>query len=155
MKLKIQCDWCGNVIMHRMSHKNRNKHFFCCKECSYQFKSKKVLVKCDWCEKEFLKKESDIKRTKHDFCSHKCSVDFYRWTGLNEKNAKVDGKEIHRKIVEEATGRELLPNEEVHHIDFNHHNNNLDNLEVLSKSKHAKIHAARKGRGKDGRFIKT
>lgn len=149
------CDNCGVEFDCKPGHKARNKHFFCTRECGYAFKSKKKSVKCDWCEKEFPKKKSDIKRSKYNFCSVECCLGFKRWTGLTGRGVIVDGVYIHRKIIEDAIGRTLTSDEEVHHIDFNHHNNRLENLIILSKSEHSKIHAARKERDKSGRFVKT
>ena len=47
---------------------------------------------------------------------------------------------IHREVMEEHLGRKLERWEEVHHIDENRLNNDISNLEVLSKSEHAKLH---------------
>lgn len=46
-----------------------------------------------------------------------------------------------RLLVENKLGRKLLPGEDVHHIDENPLNNDLDNLEVISHSEHEKQHA--------------
>lgn len=154
MKLKI-CSNCNAEFIYEGRHSKRNKNFFCSYDCYIVFKTKKVNVKCDWCDKEFLKKRSDIARTKHNSCSHKCSYDYKKWTGLSEENPIVNGVKVHRIIATQKLGRELLPEEEVHHIDGNHTNNKIENIIVLSKSEHAKIHAARKDRDKYGRFIKA
>lgn len=45
----------------------------------------------------------------------------------------------------------------VHHIDFNHNNNDISNLQVVTKSEHTRIHNLanpRKRSSKNGRFIK-
>jgi len=52
----------------------------------------------------------------------------------------------HRYVAECKLGRLLRSGEEVHHIDHDRNNNDPKNLEVLSKSEHAKIHARRKTR---------
>ena len=46
-----------------------------------------------------------------------------------------------RVIMENFLGRKLLPEEEVHHKDGNPLNNEIDNLEVMTKAEHLKIHA--------------
>lgn len=46
-----------------------------------------------------------------------------------------------RVIMENHLGRKLLPNEEVHHKDDNPLNNDIDNLEVLTKEEHLRLHA--------------
>ena len=47
---------------------------------------------------------------------------------------------VHRKVMEENLGRKLESSEIVHHIDGNTLNNSLDNLELTTRSKHAKEH---------------
>ena len=47
----------------------------------------------------------------------------------------------HIYIIEKNLGRSLTENEIVHHLDNNPNNNKIENLIVLDKSQHAKIHA--------------
>lgn len=47
---------------------------------------------------------------------------------------------LHRVVMENKIDRNLLPGEDVHHKDENKSNNASDNLEVLTKSEHSKIH---------------
>lgn len=47
----------------------------------------------------------------------------------------------HVLIIEEHLGRYLFDNEVVHHRDRNRSNNTLGNLQVMTQSEHAKIHA--------------
>ena len=47
----------------------------------------------------------------------------------------------HVYFVEKELGRQLLPGEEVHHLDMNRLNNRLENLIVISESQHTKLHA--------------
>ena len=68
---------------------------------------------------------------------------------------RENGQVTYRTIAGEVLGRDLTSAEEVHHIDGNHFNNNPENLIVLTKSEHSKIHASRKERGENGRFVKA
>lgn len=57
--------------------------------------------------------------------------------GIGHHLADVRGYAYeHRLVAEQKTGRWLLPNEHVHHIDGNKQNNKPDNLEVLTSSQH-------------------
>lgn len=60
------------------------------------------------------------------------------------KRMKVNGKCIdeHRLVVEQAIGRKLLSTEIVHHKDGNKLNNAIENLEIMSRSEHARLHTA-------------
>lgn len=46
----------------------------------------------------------------------------------------------HIVVAEESIGRPLEKDECVHHLDFNRSNNRIDNLIVLLKSQHSKLH---------------
>lgn len=63
----------------------------------------------------------------------------------------------HVVLMEQAIGRRLADDECVHHIDHDKHNNSLDNLQLMTKSEHARLHAihALPNRNRDqlGRFI--
>lgn len=47
---------------------------------------------------------------------------------------------IYRFMMERKLGRELTSNEVVHHKDFNHENNKISNLQVMSRSEHSILH---------------
>lgn len=55
----------------------------------------------------------------------------------------IDGKYVyeHHLVMEERIGRYLRSGEVVHHIDGNKHNNNIDNLLLMTSSDHTKLHA--------------
>lgn len=55
----------------------------------------------------------------------------------------VNGKIVkkHRHIMENYLGRKLKATEVVHHIDGDGLNNNIENLEVMTKSEHSRHHA--------------
>ncbi len=48
--------------------------------------------------------------------------------------------EEHRYVMEQQLNRRLLPSEIVHHIDHDHNNNVISNLEITTRSEHARHH---------------
>lgn len=54
---------------------------------------------------------------------------------------KYKQNHLHRIVAEQKLGRKLIIGEIVHHIDGDKKNNSPGNLEVLTQSKHAKLHA--------------
>lgn len=81
----------------------------------------------------------------------------YRWKGgfwINKSGYKIleikrNGKRYrireHRLVMEEYLGRKLTVKEDVHHKDGNKLNNEISNLELMSKSEHSKLHHKLKG----------
>ena len=149
------CDYCGKEFVSNNKHSNRNKHYFCSRECGWKYKDKRVPVICEWCGKEFVKKSSDISRSEHNFCSEECCLEYRNMAAPQTANQRVAGEVLYRYIAGKKIGRELTAEDEVHHIDGNHMNNKPENLVVVSKSEHAKIHASRKERDEYGRFVKS
>ena len=62
---------------------------------------------------------------------------YYVITSTKEGN---NGKRLHRLIYEDYHGITLSPTDDIHHIDGNKLNNNLDNLELLSHAEHSRYH---------------
>ena len=63
----------------------------------------------------------------------------YRITSGKEGN---HGKMLHRLIYEDYHKCTLLPWANIHHRNFNKHDNRIENLQLLSASDHQKIHKA-------------
>lgn len=59
-----------------------------------------------------------------------------------------DGKQVmeHRWLLEQYLGRKLLDSEVVHHINGRRRDNRIENLQIMSKSDHAKLHDAERVR---------
>lgn len=110
--------------------------------------------KCKQCDSIFRRSQCEIARGRIHYCSPKCSG--LAHTGVNSptykrgyflnsygyKRIRVGNtyKYEHRHLVEEALGRTLTNDEDVHHIDGDKLHNTLSNLEVLSKANHARKH---------------
>lgn len=64
------------------------------------------------------------------------------------KRCMRDGKFVyeHRWVMEQYLGRPLLRSEHVHHINGDQKDNRIENLEILSRSDHAKAHHGNTGR---------
>jgi hypothetical protein len=89
---------------------------------------------CSWCKKALTKKQKK-------FCSIRCYGLSRRGSGKSHIRIRVNGKReyLHRWKVEQRI-RKLEPDEIVHHIDENKHNNSLQNFEILS-GRAAHLHA--------------
>ena len=121
-----------------------------------EFKSKKCLFCGSTFKRERdnsgrLQDSSLFKRRK--FCTHMCYLHYnsgphhYKWKGGVAHYCtgyifhSRTGRGIHRIVMERYIGRKLKEREVVHHIDGNKKNNDINNLEIMSQSEHAKLHA--------------
>ena len=72
-----------------------------------------------------------------------CKGGGYMYCRTNPIHPKANSKglyPLHRVLMENKIGRNLLTTEHVHHKDENKYNNHIDNLELLTVSDHAKLH---------------
>ena len=58
------------------------------------------------------------------------------------KTIQVNGKQkrLHRCVMEAYLGRELDTSELVHHKNHDKHDNRIENLEIVTRSEHKKMH---------------
>lgn len=109
---------------------------------------------CSNCKQIFTAKRHN--KTAMVFCSQKCSKEYM----VGEKSPFfIDGisthaggylvkrvgrkkqQLLHRHVMEQHLGRELLEEEQVHHKDGNKINNDIKNLEIMTCAEHARLHA--------------
>lgn len=156
MKIKVNCITCNKEfeVDKRVytDYIKRGYRFFCSKEC--RSLANKVKCVCENCGKEIYKYKSEIANSKygHVFCSKSCAASYnnsnYRrgennpnWidgTYKTEHYAKLAFRNyIHRCAI---CGLEEPCCLEVHHIDKNRQNMDLDNLVILCANCHLKVH---------------
>lgn len=64
------------------------------------------------------------------------------WYYISSNEHGHRGKALHRVIYEDYHKCTLLPWANIHHRNFNKHDNRIENLQLLSASEHQKIHKA-------------
>lgn len=156
-RLKIYtCIRCGKEFESRADMK--------CKYCSYECyhnairTGKKTYPRiCQHCGKPYQGRTETSK-----YCSAKCQnlarmgknhPLYKRGYSIDDGYRKVlSGKggyvKEHRKVVEDVLGRPLRTDEIIHHINVNRSDNRIENLTILSKSEHSKVHGYLRGLGK-------
>lgn len=110
-----------------------------------------IELKCDHCGNEFLRSKSSLNNSKSGkyFCSRECkdSAQKYMIEIQPEHYGTVTGKTVYRekalKYLPNCCNRcgfSVLAALQVHHIDRNRDNNNIENLEILCANCHSIEH---------------
>lgn len=117
---------------------------------------------CKKCGKDFIGRDKDNVIAR--YCSRKChfhdvttrerqiaagkaagALNILRLRGTGKVGyIKEYGRHQHRIVMEKKLGRRLTSQEIIHHIDHNKHNNHPDNLQLVTRSEHARIHFTKK-----------
>lgn len=148
------CETCGVEFSVRDSDrriKDGKVIRYCSKKCmGIGFRSG-ATKKCEWCGKDYY--ISNARADTRRFCSRKCVAN-YRASIADHKpyiengyviehhrgyNAKGNAKQ-HRLIVEEYLGRKLKANEIVHHVNGIKTDNRIENLQVMTRGEHSRLH---------------
>lgn len=154
------CVVCKEIFMKKLTPsamaKGRGK--VCSMECKAILNGltklkPRVEKECSNCKRKFLAKQSEVKRRSGvKFCSQKCSGNAYK-----EKTLSTDGywqvhvkpgtpgsnrgkMKEHRYVFQEFLCRPLLYSEIIHHKNHDKLDNRLENLELLTRKAHNKVH---------------
>ena len=146
----IICEVCGKpfsiLASAKRSREKRSKIRYCSMKCLGIGMSKKKPAICKNCGKEF-------ETTRNSFCSRQCVYEYKKKTGIAKKSGywyengyKVlylggkEGIKEHIKIMQDNLGRKLTSEEVVHHINGNILDNHIENLQLLTRAEHSRIH---------------
>lgn len=160
------CEVCGKPCYIRPSRLKKQKHITCSKECD-------SISRSNWM-KGIGNHQYGLKGELNSSFNNKYEMIYqgYKYIRINDHPFSVKNGWVreHRYIAEQyllndensinIEGKKYLKQElEVHHIDQNPLNNNPNNLMILTKSEHKRLHANLKKDiilrdKKTGRFIK-
>lgn len=95
---------------------------------------------CPVCEKDFETTRRRYRAVALRYCSQSC-YHAHRLTTSSYKGEDRTGQRLARAVMEKHLGRPLVKNEEVHHLDGNCLNNEIDNIMLFaSHSEHVRYH---------------
>ena len=131
-----ECDVCKKHFQVTRSRAGeavkKNHHKFCSKNCKETFNkevsSKRVI---DW-----------VKINGHPRFNGGIGIttDGYIWIRVEGNGYHHNQVKLHRYLMEIKLGRKLLDTEIVHHINGNKFDNRIENLTIVSRTEHNKIH---------------
>ncbi len=144
-----QCDKSFEIIPFNFK---RGRGKFCSQSCSAKFRTNKIEQTCENCGKTFETVPSRINEGGR-FCNRECSNKFqvgdnhpcYTGGFMDERGywfIRVNGKPVaeHRHVMEQHLGRELTSDEIIHHINFIRDDNDIKNLQLVTRSEHTSLH---------------
>lgn len=145
---KRKCVVCKNIFYKHISPSDikSGRGKVCSKECKSILngiqKTTGKYRKCIRCGKKFWHRPGEDRRGyKHKYCSKYCYIPTKKGKSISTDGYYViNGKKVHRMIMEKHIGRKLSFKEIVHHINFNKLDNRIENLQIVSRREHNKIH---------------
>lgn len=130
---------CSKICKSKLNGlQKRNGYFRICKICKISFyckpsEDRRGCIR-SYCSKECQFSNKKLGLPNNQYLAH----DGYIVCGKTKDNRKQI--KLHRVIMEEHIGRILLPTEIVHHINEDKLDNRLENLQIVTRSEHNKIH---------------
>jgi len=82
---EVACEVCGKKVLRTKKELEKAKHYFCSRQCSGEYRKKRVTFSCDWCGKPVEYPESHADRSECHFCDAECDAK-WRSTNIRGKN---------------------------------------------------------------------
>lgn len=146
--IQLKCKQCGKDVYKKPYALKHYKNIFCSNQCHFKFRSRKIKVNCGFCNKELSKASRQLRQSKSGFvfCDRSCATKYnnkfkkretyknwkgglstYRLLAITHYGLKCNSKN-------ECPLKDLiLPNfmYEVDHINGDHSDNRMENLQIL------------------------
>ena len=108
----------------------------CGRHCGAYLSPKRIRLQALFCSPKCYRAANHKRRYKPKTIKGFYKSDGYiAWTFSNHKSIREQ-----RALMEQHIGRELLPDEIVHHDDEIRDNNEIENLKVMTRSEHSRLH---------------
>jgi hypothetical protein len=106
-----------------------------CKYCGAEISKRSKTLLCRSCARKAWSKQ----RIKIGTVWKRPSDNYYV-IKIGKGSGRDGIVEYHRWLMEQKIGRKLKRSEDVHHIDFDKSNNDINNLKLVSHSEHMRLH---------------